>query len=798
MMSNTIVEGNDTALLNNNVTKILPPPQEKLTTNTENKKNILEVNNASDITSSTTVFVNDDGALHQIPASKLRKSQVDSTLTKTGYAADAKITGDKINALTQNLNQAKTELSDDIKETESNLTGIKKIDFVNTKTFTGTTYGNAIPLQIEGFIRQETTTGAQLFDISRASLAGGNAKYKIINDNTIEITGEKSMENRYSNVNFSLTYLKNQIQGKKLYLYCKFSGSHQPQGQIAVTPTSGNVQYIPILSDRWAEADVPNECENIIFGLYPTTEPGTTDTVTFSNIKIGLSQFDTQEPYTGGQPAPNPDYPMVVQGTGAYNFWDGRFEDGAYNSVTGNPETGTNYIRCIHDIIYPLKSGDKIKFIYEKPVNIGICLFDKQGVLTYSSSSLSSEWEYITTKNQEKFRFFILDKDGVNTETAKHLTITINDKYAIAVKSKSVNLKPPTTVFLWNCEQSFYGDTDVIKSTLASTATGEVSYGQYRIGEYRELASKTIYVKRNGSLVNQTIYTVTGDHTIKQVVNPSSTGKYTIPTGIDADHVDILLYTAIGKTTELERMCVSLSPDVDYVPYYENATYIPVDYPLFEGDKIVQRNGEYKLVRKWGYAVFDGSEDESWGVTYISTYRIYNSYIDLTNPGKKSSYVVCDRFDSVGLTASDSYVDNNAFISGSGKFNLMTSPDRSEINGTESLKTWLRSNPVTVVYELETPTEELLSPEAQKALHSIMATDEQTELTIVGIPADAGISNQFLVPHTVSGATSTTALCLAKKNEIDIQTIMGQTLNSRINKLEIDNQLLSEQTLVVE
>ena len=115
-----------------------------------------------------------------------------------------------------------------------------------------------------------------------------------------------------------------------------------------------------------------------------------------------------------------------------------------------------------------------------------------------------------------------------------------------------------------------------------------------------------------------------------------------------------------------------------------------------------------------------------------------------------------------------------------------------------AFKTWLQSNPLTVVYELATPTEESLSPKAVKALNSIMATDEETELTIVGVPADAGISNQFLVPHTISGATSTTALCLAKKNEIDLQTIMGQSLNSRINKLEIDNQLLSEQTLVVE
>lgn len=128
----------------------------------------------------------------------------------------------------------------------------------------------------------------------------------------------------------------------------------------------------------------------------------------------------------------------------------------------------------------------------------------------------------------------------------------------------------------------------------------------------------------------------------------------------------------------------------------------------------------------------------------------------------------------------------------------MTSQDRSEINGTESLKTWLQSNPVTVVYELETPTEELLSPEAVKALNSIMATDEQTELTIVGIPADAGIQNQFLLPRNVDGALNTTAYCTAEKNKIVLNELVAQNLDARVNKLEIDNASLAEQTIVVE
>ena len=102
------------------------------------------------------------------------------------------------------------------------------------------------------------------------------------------------------------------------------------------------------------------------------------------------------------------------------------------------------------------------------------------------------------------------------------------------------------------------------------------------------------------------------------------------------------------------------------------------------------------------------------------------------------------------------------------------------------------------MYELETPTEEPLSPEAQKALHSIMATDEQTELTIVGVPSDAEIQNQFLLPRNEDGALNTTAYCTAEKNKIVLNELVAQNLDARVDKLEIDNAALAEQTIVVE
>lgn len=104
-------------------------------------------------------------------------------------------------------------------------------------------------------------------------------------------------------------------------------------------------------------------------------------------------------------------------------------------------------------------------------------------------------------------------------------------------------------------------------------------------------------------------------------------------------------------------------------------------------------------------------------------------------------------------------------------------------NDEEHLNQWLSEHPLTVVYKMAEPTEEPLSSEAMKALYSIMACDEETELTIVGVPSDAAIQNQFLLPRNEDGALNTTAYCTAKRNEIALEELENATA-ARLSALE--------------
>lgn len=655
--------------------------------------------------------------------------------------------------------------------------------FIDTVTATPTAYGNAVVKKIEGFTRQQTTKGLNLMPLEPRET---NATV-IITDGgkTYRVTG-KNAEGGSGYVWFIIPKDLSELKGRKIYV-SDYDTVHFGNGSGAVSifqaTSSGVTDGIGGIQPNGfvtVPEQLREDTEFIVALLFAkSSAPVTTsDGNTFSNLWLSLDEpLETWEPYTGGQPAPNPDYPMVVQGNGNYGFWDGKFENGAYNSATGKPESGTNYIRCLNDITYSLKSGDEIKFTYEKPVNIGILLFDKQGALTYASSSKSAEWEYTVTKDQERFRFFVLDTDGVNTETAKHLTITINGKYALCVKSEGVNLCAYVESGAYIHSNGEPSSTGNYVRTNKMIVKPNTTYKESSIVDMDSVAKTVVFWDENGVFIKyQSVYS--------DIQTPSNC-KYMA-----------LNYNADGLTVSKIRDVMitekSVFPDT-YIPYQSNVTYIPVDYPLFEGDKIVQRNGEYLLVRKWKQLVFDGSSDENWTLySYQGNYNgVLISIADMKIGARQPFY--CSRFRNIGMediTGIWFGVNDNVLYVIFGDSNIAT-----DVN---SFKTWLQSNLMTIVYELATPTEEELSSEAQKALHSIMATDEQTELTIVGVPADAGIQNQFLLPRNEDGALNTTAYCTSVKNKLTLDELLSQSLDSRVNKLEIDNAALAEQTIVVE
>lgn len=637
--------------------------------------------------------------------------------------------------------------------------------FVDTVKASPTAYGNAIPEQIEGYIKQDTTKGLQLFDAK--TVLSSQIQSKVLtcnNDGSVTLDGEITGSNRNFTIQLSAgTYYFNE------------------KDKIFHTLVNGD--------DLWNkpytfETDTTIKCY-IANGEY-------------GNIKIYpmINKGDSPlsiEPYTGGQPSPNPDYPQIVHGVGDMGFFDGELVQGSYRIADGSFGYGDRrYISNANKI--PCHQGDMVTLQYDGDCNgVYIHFYKQDNSFIQSKNVVGNKVSFVAPTGTGYCNITIYKADSIFVASAKHITVTINDKYAVCVKSKGKNLLNLTGEILYSFGRETIFDNQV---TIKPTTDGRTAPGVWFVlGDIKKFLGKTIYVKadaiqRSGNYnPRMLLMTIKGNTSVRTYLtySYSKAGQVMsvkIPDDLDTNEASDLalnMYVNDGSSQVdadayaiFTNVYAGLSePTNEFVPYQSNVTYIPVDYPLFEGDKIVRRNGEYKLLRKWKQEVFDGSEDEGWVQGKSNTNQFYTSQY---KEKKVNADIVSNRFKhATSVEPPSIWIGND--------INIYFESGYLDNNTIAGFQEWLQENPVSCVYELATPTEEPLSSEAMKALYSIMACDEETELTIVGVPSDAEIQNQFLLPRNEDGALNTTAYCTAKRNEIALEELENVTA-ARLSALE--------------
>lgn len=723
-----------------------------------NTKDITTVDSTPSVAITDKIYINKGGKLQQVSLATAIESKIDSSLSKSKFAADAKATKDAISKVDSDI-KAQNPISETI--------------FSNTVTFSPTAYGNAIPEQIEGYIKQDTTKGLQLFDAK--TVLSSQIQSKVLtcnNDGSVTLDGEITGSNRNFTIQLSAgTYYFNE------------------KDKIFHTLVNGD--------DLWNkpytfETDTTIKCY-IANGEY-------------GNIKIYpmINKGDSPlsiEPYTGGQPSPNPDYPQIVHGVGDMGFFDGELLQGYYQVSDGTFKPATVAL-CNKNPI-PCKPGDKIIFEYEDVINgsgISIFFYKSDGTFISRVNKVGVRKIEGVAPQDTTYCNIVINpvSEPIPVASAKHITVTINDKYAVCVKSKGKNLLNLTGEILYSFGRETIFDNQV---TINPTTDGRTAPGVWFIlGDIKKFLGKTIYVKadaiqRSGNYnPRMLLMTIKGNTSVRTYLtySYSKAGQVMsvkIPDDLDTNEASDLalnMYVNDGSSQVdadayaiFTNVYAGLSePTNEFVPYQSNVTYIPVDYPLFEGDKIVRRNGEYKLLRKWEMETFDGSV--VWGKNSASEDDYLYYYARL--PEKDTSgKLYCDRLKhiksadlGIGVQLS-SYYPKALYV--------RLSANELPVNDIEHFSEWIQEHPLTFVYPLATPTEEPLSSEAMKALYSIMACDEETELTIVGVPSDAEIQNQFLLPRNEDGALNTTAYCTAKRNEIALEELENATA-ARLSALE--------------
>lgn len=183
------------------------------------------------------------------------------------------------------------------------------------------------------------------------------------------------------------------------------------------------------------------------------------------------------------------------------------------------------------------------------------------------------------------------------------------------------------------------------------------------------------------------------------------------------------------------------NPNIDYEPYTEQTMQIVLDEPL-------RGIGDYKdtitkdgVVRKIKRTVFDGSEDEKWGLSrehenHINFALVIKGAITV-NTGIRT---MMDKFKYFGAIWNSDLLGQDMFGA-----TLRINMPKTLATDLQTFKTWLSQNPLTVDYVLAEPATEPLpeSVQAQAQLQALHSENGTTHVFVDSGEVECGINIEY-------------------------------------------------------
>lgn len=518
-------------------------------------------------------------------------------------------------------------------------------------------------LVIKGNTVQNSTKGYQLFDFSRIKSKTENG-VTLTNNNdgsfTIAGTSSNGFDGEYQIYNdearqiLKVGAIKINTTKTIPYFYFRIDDKDN-KGLLELAATSYGLSYGEITED------ILNNAYKVRFGFYTGNTTNVSNTTVYPMVyQDGDGTF---EPYTGGKPSPNPDYPQEVKGV---NKIEGKVVG---KNLVSDTENG--YIQIdgtVTPYIDPTQNEQVTKnFIKLNP---------KQKYLTYSYKA----------------------------------TVTNN--------------------YLW-----------------------------LGIGVYDE---KYNFIKRLGGDVSNTS---TG--------SLKSSGTYEIPS--NAKYIKVSYRKYNDGILQLEYGQTA----TNYQPYQSQSFNYTLSNPLYRlsdtvYDYIDLNKG--KIIRNVGIVEFDGSSDENWlqynGVDVklkvFYSGPLNNKLKDLTKNEILLSNKLIYRYGCWGTDLEYTFSDNlnNHFI-------YITMP--MDISNTNVFKQWLSQNPITVYYQLSTPTEEDIPTELLTQLKQLQTYSGETNISFEASDVYPTIDLEYI---------KDTKKYIESKEELDNQSIID--IDYRVTCLELD------------
>ena len=228
-----------------------------------------------------------------------------------------------------------------------------------------------------------------------------------------------------------------------------------------------------------------------------------------------------------------------------------------------------------------------------------------------------------------------------------------------------------------------------------------------------------------------------------------------------------------------------------YEPYKEYTKTFYLNSPLLKGDTIEDVNGKATHVHKYGKVVLDGSNDEGWvdnateGDT-INGHSIYKG-VNIYSNGE----CMCDKLPVYNSSKEVENLTDFVILSSNGTV-VVNVKGASTIG---EVKSWLQSNPITLISKLKTPTYETISNDSilcDSYVNGHLDVDSVIPIEKVMFRSTEELSNscKYLYNNTSyivqfeSDSTGIINVLALGKN--DSEAIFNQNIAKGLNKLIIN------------
>lgn len=445
------------------------------------------------------------------------------------------------------------------------------------------------------------------------------------------------------------------------------------------------------------------------------------------------------EPYTGGNPAPNPDYPIPwhnageVMTTGAQVYDQSLAQDNLYQNydiVHQNLEISRNPDYWISGKV-PVKPNTTYSV---NRTQDGGCFYSDENTPITTSVILAGRT--FTTPENCNFVVVNFTKTSVSFGTLIMMNVgsvplpwepytngvpTVNPyKGEISVTIRGGNLFDISQI---GNTTDITVDGDTMNLHVYANSTGIVFDGNVYRG--KTLTTSRILIDGSGAIPGsiRLIDEKQDSYVLCDGGDGYKYGTLTIPDDA-GDNLELYIYGSNDgeeiKATVSQLMICEGSTAFPYEPYRTPQTVLLTsDRPLTKWDRLEKRDGQWGWVFKSNVITLNGNEDERWS-PYPEKFDDVNIFIYSSSADKEfgENNLVCDK-----LTLSDkpAWVTDKPYVfGGHGAYSyIYVNVPSSIAPDLSSFKQWISENPLRIWYETKTETFVPLTESEQVAMSTL-------------------------------------------------------------------------------